>query len=148
MSDPQEGTQLEPDRPAEDVWERTVSQIPTTFGRIAYLASLRNANSGRYQHFGLARIYSDQEADRVLRLCHREVFADWLSFSLLQQRCDLEAYLNSIEDDRKTVLATWLDLSPYRGLIPADATPAERRLYLSDLELILDLLRNELSLSS
>lgn len=148
MAEPHEETPLERDRAAEDVWERTVSQIPTTFGRIAYLASLRNENSGRYQHFGLAGIYSEQEADRVLRLSHREVFADWLNFSLLQQRYDLEAYLNSIEDDRKTVLATWLDLSPYRGLIPADATAAERRLYLSDLELILDLLRNELSLSS
>ncbi len=148
MSEPYEESPLERDRAAEDVWERTISQIPTTFGRIAYLASLRNENSGRYQHFGLARIYSEEEADRVLRSCHREVFAEWLNFSLPQQRRDLEAYLNSIEDDRKTVLATWLDLSPYRNLGPADATAAERRLYLSDLELILDLLRNELSLSS
>jgi hypothetical protein len=148
MAEPFEESPSEPDRAAEDVWERTISQIPTTFGRIAYLASLRNDNSGRYQHFGLARIYSEQEADRVLRHCHREVFGDWLNFSLLQQRSDLEAYLNSMEDDRKTVLTTWLDLSPYRNLIPADATAAERRLYLSDLELILDLLRNELSLSS
>jgi hypothetical protein len=148
MAEPHEQTPLERDRAAEDVWERTVTQIPTRFGRIAYLASLRNENSGRYQHFGLARIYSDQEADRVLRLCHREVFSEWLNFSLPEQRCDLEAYLNSIEEDRKTVLATWLDLNSYRNLLPADATAAERRLYLSDLELILDLLRNELSLSS
>jgi hypothetical protein len=148
MAEPYEESPPERDRAAEDVWGRTISQIPTTFGRIAYLASLRNENSGSYQHFGLARIYSDDEADRVLRLCHREVFSEWLNFSLPDQRRDLEAYLNSIEDDRKTVLATWLDLSPYRHMIPADATAAERRLYLSDLELILDLLRNELSLSS
>jgi hypothetical protein len=148
MTEPYEETPLERDRAAEDVWGRTISQIPTTFGRIAYLASLRNENSGRYQHFGLARIYSEAEADRVLRLCHREVFSDWLNFSLPEQRRDLEAYLNSIGDDRQTVLATWLDLNPYRNLIPAETMAAERRLYLSDLELILDLLRNELSLSS
>jgi hypothetical protein len=148
MNDPNYDAPLERDRPAEDVWDRTLAQIATTFGRIAYLASLRNENSGRYEHFGLARIYSGEEADRVLRACHQEVFSDWLNFSLMQQRNDLEAYLNSIDDDRKTVLATWLDLSPYRNLIPADSTAAERRLYLSDLELILDLLRNELSLSS
>jgi hypothetical protein len=148
MSESDQDSPLQRDHAAENVWDRTVSQIPTTFGRIAYLASLRNENSGRYEHFGLAHIYSGEEADRVLRACHQEVFGDWLNFSLMQQRNDLEAYLNSIEDDRQTVLATWLDLSPYRNLIPADATPAERRLYLSDLELILDLLRNELSLSS
>jgi hypothetical protein len=148
MNEPGEDAPLHRDQAAENVWDRTVSQIPTTFGRIAYLSSLRNPNSGRYEHFGLAHIYSIEEANRVLRACHQEAFSDWLNFSLMQQRNDLEAYLNSIEDDRQTVLATWLDLSPYRGLIPTDATPAERRLYLSDLELILDLLRNELSLSS
>lgn len=148
MVEPYEDIPLERDRAAEDVWDRTISQIPTTFGRIVYLASLRNENSGRYEHFGLARIYSGEEADRVLRTCHQEVFSDWLNYSLMQQRNDLEAYLNSIDDDRKVVLETWLDLSPYRNLIPSDATAAERRLYLSDLELILDLLRNELSLSS
>lgn len=148
MAEPFEETPLKRDRAAEDVWDRTVSQIPTTFGRIVYLASLRNENSGRYEHYGLSHIYSGTEADRVLRACHQEVFSDWLNYSLLQQRNDLEAYLNSIEDDRATVLETWLELSPYRSLIPADASAAERRLYLSDLELILDLLRNELSLSS
>lgn len=148
MGEPDQNTDIDGTEAAEDVWNRTLLQIPTTFGRIAYLASLRNDNSGRYEHFGLANIYSGEEADRVLRACHQGVFAEWLTFSLMRQRNDLEAYLNSIEDDRQTVLATWLDLSPYRNLIPADATAAERRLYLSDLELILDLLRNELSLSS
>jgi hypothetical protein len=56
MNDPNYDAPLERDRPAEDVWDRTLAQIATTFGRIAYLASLRNENSGRYEHFGLARI--------------------------------------------------------------------------------------------
>ena len=120
MSNPNDEAQSERDRAAVDVWERTISQIPTTFGKIAYLSSLRNGNSGRYQHYGLAQIYSEEEANRVLRACHQEVFARWLNYSLLQQRQDLEAYLNSIEDERKTVLATWLDLNPYRNLIPAE----------------------------
>jgi hypothetical protein len=148
MADPQEESGVERDRAAADVWDRTISQIPTTFGKIAYLASLRSGNSGRYQHFGLSRIYSDDEADRVLRACHQEVFAEWLNYSLEQQRNDLEGYLNSIEDNRQTVLKTWLELTPYHNLLPADASAAERRLYLTDLELILDLLRNELYPSS
>ncbi len=130
---------------AKGDWNRTLSQIPTTFGKIVYLSSLRNENSGRYQHHGLAQIYSESEADQVLGESHQEAFSEWLNFSLEQQRLDLEEYLRSIGDDRQTVLSTWLTLTPYRGLVPGSAGAAERHLYLSDLELILDVLRNELS---
>ena len=40
---------------AADVWRHTLSQIPYLYGRLAYLGSLRNANTGRYEHHGLAR---------------------------------------------------------------------------------------------
>ncbi len=136
------------DRAKHDVWARTLSQIPTTFGKIVYLASLRNENSGRYQHFGLAQLYTDDEADAVLRLSHEEAFGEWLNFPLAQQRGDLERYLESIEDEKSAVLRTWLTLAPYRNLIPAQAGAAERELYVSDLELILELLRDEFSAST
>jgi hypothetical protein len=32
------------------LWRRTLSQIPSQFGRIAWLASLRNPNTGVYEH--------------------------------------------------------------------------------------------------
>lgn len=138
----------EPDGALSDVWARTLSRIPTTFGRVVYLASLRDVNSGQYQHYGLSQIYSDEEADRVLAASHQQAFREWLSHSLEQQREDLEEYLGSIEGDRGALLNTWLTLTPYRNLVPTTAREAERHLYLSDLELILDLLRNELSASS
>ena len=86
------------DRAMKDVWQRTLSQIPTTFGKVAHLASLRNENSGQYEHFGLAQLYSDEEADRVLGLSHHQVFREWLNFPLEKQRQDLENYLESIGD--------------------------------------------------
>jgi len=135
-------------RAIDDVWSRTLSQIQSTFGRIVYLASLRDENSGRYRHFGLAQIYSEDEADRALRDSHQEVFSEWLNYELARQRQDLEAYLEGLEGDRRTILDTWLRIAPYHRLIPAQASEAERLLYISDLELILDLLRNELSPSS
>ena len=133
------------ERATHDVWSRTLSQIPTTFGRIVYLAALRNENSGHYEHFGLAQRYSDEEADCVLRSSHEQVFAEWLNFPLERQRQDLEEHLRSIESERKVVLKTWLTLAPYRNLIPAATREAERLLYITDLELILEILRNELS---
>ena len=129
----------------EDLWRRTLSQIPTLFGKIAYLSGLRDANSGSYVHFGLAQRYSTEEANRILRESHERVFGEWLNCPLEQQRNDLEEYLRSLADDRETVLRTWLTLAPYNSLIPINAREAERLLYISDLELILDVLRNELS---
>lgn len=135
-------------RALQDLWTRTLAQIPTTFGRIAYLASLRDPNTGKYQHFGLAQLYTAHEADRALRASHSQAFAKWLNYPLAQQKEDLEEYLLSLEGDRQTVLRTWADLSPYRSLLPSSASPAERQLFVSDLELILELLRSELSPSS
>jgi hypothetical protein len=128
-----------------DVWNRTLAQIPSTFGKIAYLTSLRNENSGRYEHFGLAQLYTEEDADIVLRESHEELFRQWLNYPLEPQTKDLERYLDSLEDDSDTVVETWLSLNPYRRLIPARATAAERELYVSDLELILELLRSEFS---
>ena len=129
----------------DDLWRRTLAQIPTLFGKIVYLSGLRDANSGDYVHFGLSQRYSTEEANRILRESHERAFGEWLNSPLEQQRDDLEEYLRTLEDDRETILRTWLTLAPYNNLIPINTREAERLLYISDLELILDVLRNELS---
>lgn len=128
-----------------DVWKRTLDQVPTQFGKIVYLAELRNDNSGRYQHFGLAQLYGEDESNRVLRQSHEKVFGEWLTYPLECQRADLESYLNGLDDDRRTILQTWGALAPYRRLPPEAAGDAERMLFTSDLEIILELLRREIS---
>ena len=127
----------------EDVWQRTLQRIPSLFGRLAYLASLRDETSGRYRHFGLARMYGDDEADIVLRVSHERVFAEWLNLSLERQRGEIERHLDQLDEDRRTVLAAWGALQPYAALPPAAAGEAERVLYLSDLEIILEILRRD-----
>ena len=131
-----------------DVWSRTLAQVPTTFGRIAYLASLRDPDTGRYEHFGLAQIYSEEEADRALSESHLQAFSEWLSFPLERQKRDLEDYLGALGKDRRLVLDAWASLAPYRNLLPAGSSEAEQQLFVSDLELILDLLRGEVGASS
>jgi hypothetical protein len=59
-----------------DLWSRTLSRIPTSFGRLVYLAGLIDVNSGRYKHFGLVQVYSEQEAHEALRKAHTEVFGE------------------------------------------------------------------------
>ena len=133
---------------AADLWRNTLSQIPTTFGRLIYLASLRDQNTGAYQHHGLAQLFGAEEADQTLRQSHTQTFSDWLCFNLEQQKQDLEGYLDQLHEDKKTILATWIRLSPYRSYIPATAREVERNLFTTDLETVLELLRYDYAVAS
>jgi hypothetical protein len=62
---------------------------------------------------------------------------------LEQQKADLDLYLSSFQADRRTILSTWIRLAPYRNLVPASARDPERRLYLADLEALLEILKAE-----
>lgn len=128
---------------AADLWRNTLSQIPTVFGRLVYLASLRDANSGAYLHHGLAQVFGVGESDQILRMSHTEGFSEWLCFDLEQQKADLDSYLLDLGEDRRSVVEAWLTLSPYRNLIPASVSEPERMFYLSDFEALLQLLKGE-----
>jgi len=128
--------------PASDLWRNTLSQIPSVFGRLVYLASLRNDNSGRYEHHGLALVFGEEEAHKALKKSHTQVFREWLTFNLEQQKADLDLYLSGLYEDKRTVLTTWLDLAPYRNLLPVTLRPVEKRLYISDLKALLELMAN------
>jgi len=131
-----------------DLWERTLAQVSTVFGQMTYLASLRDGHSGRYSHYGLAQVYGEEAAHHALNASHERTFAEWVNYSLDKQRSDLEAYLDGIEEPRAEILKSWAAIMPYKSLVPAGAGDAERYLYVSDLEIILELLRNELAASS
>jgi len=131
-----------------DLWRNTLTQIPSVFGRLVYLCSLRDANTGLYEHYGLAQIFGSQAADEALRDSHQQVFLEWLGYSLEEQKADLNLYLADLEGDRRTVLATWIRLAPYRNLVPSTVREAERNLYVRDLEIILELLRAEYGVAS
>ena len=126
---------------AADLWRNTLSQIPTTFGRLVYLSSLRDSNTGAYEHFGLAQVFGAKDADRTLRQSHTQVFSEWLNLNLEQQKSDLEDYLSGLEEDVDALVATWIRLAPYRNLIPPRAREVEKQLYLSDLEIVMELLK-------
>jgi len=127
---------------ASDLWRNTLSQIPSIFGRLVYLASLRNANSGRYEHHGLALVCGDEDANNALKQSHSQAFAEWLKLNVEQQKADLDLYISDLSEDKRTVVDTWVKLAPYRNLIPASVRGVERRLYISDLTALMELLRN------
>ena len=132
----------------EESWRRTVSSIPTFVGRLAYLSSLRNVNTGIYEHFGLAERLGPDEVDRLIRRNHQEVFQQWLCFNLERQKEELETYFAELEGDRREILSNWLVLGPYATWIPADSRDVERKLFYTDLEAVLEVIRNESGVAS
>jgi len=116
-------------------WRTVLYQIPTVFGRLVFLASLRDLATGHYYHPDLAQTLGVEEADRSLCSSHHQVFQQWLGFSLAEQRADLDEYLRLGNAPRYAL--------PYRKLVPATARDVERQLYLTDLETLLELLKFE-----
>jgi hypothetical protein len=121
--------------PASVLWRKTLYQVPTVFGRLALLASLRNTATGRYSHEDLLRVLGPEDTDRALCNSHHQVFSEWLRFSLAEQKADLDDYLSMAGGSRQAV--------DYRHLIPPTARDVERQLYLTDLETLLELLKYE-----
>ncbi|MEO8662267.1 MAG: hypothetical protein ABI693_27640 [Bryobacteraceae bacterium] len=128
---------------ARDLWERTLSQVPSTFGRLVFLASLRDDNSGKYQHYGLSIRFSTTETDGVLRENHEAVFREWLAYSLARQKADLDLYLSGLEGSKRETIEAWLALKPFRSAIPTRVRSPELQLFLSDIEALLEVLKAE-----
>ena len=128
--------------PAAALWRHTLARIPSLFGRLVFLASLRNRNGGEYAHQSLSQMVGPEEADTILRRSHAQVFQDWLTLSLEQQKADLEEYLLEVPSPA-AVLDGWIGSKSYRDLAPRTAQEMERDLFVSDLEALLPLLRQE-----
>jgi len=125
---------LEGRQPAAEIWRQSLAKIPTVFGRLAYLASLRNPETHRYIHSSLTAALGTDDADRALCNTHHQVFSQWIGFSLSEQKADLDEYLRT-SGGRKDLM------QQYRNLPPAAARDVERQLYLTDLEMLMELLR-------
>lgn len=128
----------------QDLFRNTLSKVPSDFGKLVYLTSLRDANSGLYHHYGLETVYSPEQSDRALRQSHIELFYDWLRKPLAEQQEDLQHYFRTVEGELGTILENWKTLEPYRGYIPLEADAAGRELFIEDLGLLVDLMLSEL----
>lgn len=116
-----------------------LQQIPTLFGRLDYVASLRNPATGAYEHPVLAQVVSAAELDRLLRHHHHQIFSEWLASSLQDQKDDLSRYLYGSGEGAQA--GEHLSrLAAFAKLVPPAAREVERQLYLTDWEILLELL--------
>ena len=126
---------------AADLFRHTLSRIPTVYGRLSYLASLRDANSGVYRHHGLFLAFGREESTQALQRSHESLFRTWLTLSLAEKNEDLAAYMETLEDPQAMVVKHWKQSRVYRTYIPESASPAETELFITELEVLLDVWR-------
>ena len=124
-----------------DVFKNTLSRIPTVFGRLAYLASLRDPDSGIYRHHGLAAIFGRDESRKALAENHQQVFQHWLNLPLAEKMGEIEQYIGSLEDPKPMVLDHWWRIGVYRSYVPASARKSDQDLFLGEIQVLLEALR-------
>ena len=129
---------------------RDLSNIETSYGRLVYLAGLRNPDTGRYEHYGATgRLASELDASRVLKRVHEQLFTEWIGFSLEHKKADIELYITGIDQvDKVELIEAWLRLTPYKNLVPGSIQGPERERHASDFEAILGLLKNVYGVAS
>jgi hypothetical protein len=134
----------------ETLWTRDLAQIESSYGRLVYLAGLRNPDTGRYEHYASNPSYSGAlVTSRALKRAHEQIFREWVTYSLERKKADIEVYIDGIEQvDKTELLDAWLRLTPYKNLVPASIQGPEREKHISDFEVILGLLKNVYGVSS
>ena len=135
---------------SDALWISELSQIETFYGRLVYLARLRNADSGRYEPYGSTPGSANSVmASRSLKKIHENIFNDWVRLSLERKKADIERYIATVSESSYSALVdAWLRLTPYKNLVPAAVQGPERQRHISDFEAILGLLKNVYGVAS
>ena len=129
----------------QDFTLTTLAGIPGEFGRLTYMASLRDLSSGRYEHAGLEALYPDEAIQQALSVCHEQIFERVLETSLARQESDLKECLSRMPGGLQTALTHWRRMEAYRVLMPERAPDYLKELFCSNLRALLEILQEECS---
>jgi hypothetical protein len=135
-------TQLEQNRHIiQDFAVNTLSTIPNDFGRLSYIAALRDLSTGCYEHPGLAALYPKEAIGQALKQCHEEVFQRVLETPLTFQVEDLRNCLKGMDGPLSTTISHWRQMETYRILMPEDSPDYLKELFCSNLRVLLETLQ-------
>jgi len=123
-----------------DFTATTLAAIRNVFGRLIYIASLRDLSSGRYEHSGLTAVYSPDAVQEALKFCHQEIFSRLLEMPLSVQEQDLTECFDNMPVSMRETIAHWRQLESYRVLPPEEAPDYLRELFFSNLRVLLEIL--------
>jgi hypothetical protein len=102
----------------EDFSSQTLAAISSDFGRLYYVSSLKDSNSGRYEHDGLMTLYPENAVQAGLSHCHEELFSRILETPLRDQERDLRECLGSAGDRYWEVIESWRENRSFQNMCP------------------------------
>jgi len=123
----------------EDVSTGTLAGFQTEYGKLVYLASLRDLASGRYVHSGLEAIYGRGDVHEGLWQIHKEICMRILEMPLAGQEPDLASCLKGFDGELSEVIEHWRELQFYVALLPIGLPRYIRRLFSSNVEALLSI---------
>jgi hypothetical protein len=130
-------------RVIEDFTSRTLAAIPSDYGRLFYISSLRDADTGCYSHEGLAEIYPSGAVQQALEHCHAELFCKVLEMPLERQEWDLRSCLAALDRDLEEIVDRWRGKKVYQKMVPPGQPEYLADLFLSNLRVLLEVFAGE-----
>jgi hypothetical protein len=124
----------------EDFLRRSLAKMTCDLGRLIYLASMRDYNTGRYHHDGLSTRFSPAVAHAALEMAHREVFDKVAAFRLLELAEQMKDYFDSSHENQIDLVRAWRRLEPFRMAIPMNVNATVASLFISNVKLALVIL--------
>lgn len=106
-----------------DDFLRSLGALPNLWDKIAFLASLR-AEGGGYEHWGMAHVYGQREADAAIAKAHTETFVQLLTTSI--QQLGAEAAIAEAEPSAN-LISQRAGFKTVSNLIPGDLAGGEPR---------------------
>ncbi len=115
--------------------------VSSLYGRLAYLAGLRDPITGIYAHERLAAVYGEEPVRQAVEKSHEEIFERLLELPLEQQEEDLWSYVSSLPGESAWGNSQCVEAA--RGWIPPQAPDYLKELFCSNTTALCELLQSK-----
>lgn len=127
--------------------ERTLAALPSPLAQLVFFSSLRDLYTATFLHEGWAEVASPLEVDAAARAAHARVFYAILETRLPVLCRQLKEHFDATGTPTEGAAQVWLEMEPFRALLPGRCSPLERLFFISQLRAALQVLAQSPDLS-